>query len=71
MSCDSIHRSPQCAQEYWEDATRGNKSDPIWAFMEQLNHNESGKDLTGLGRWTVMALQGEGVQTCILCGYSP
>ncbi len=40
-------------------------------LIEQLNHNESGKDPTGLGRWTVMSLEGDGVRTRIVCGYNP
>ena len=40
-------------------------------LTEQLDHNESGKDPTGLGRWTVMTLKGEGIQTRIICGYNP
>ncbi len=40
-------------------------------LMEQLDHNESGKDDTGLGCWLVMTLQGDGVQTRVVCGYNP
>ncbi len=40
-------------------------------LTEQLDFKESGKDPTGLGRWTVMTLQGEGVRTQIVCGYNP
>jgi hypothetical protein len=40
-------------------------------LTEQLDHNESGKDDTGLGHWTVMTLQGDGVQTRLVCGYNP
>ncbi len=39
-------------------------------LTEQLDHNESGKDPTGLGRWTVMTLKGEGIQTRLVCGYN-
>jgi hypothetical protein len=38
---------------------------------EQLNFERSGKDNTGLGMWTVMTLQGDGVQTRIVCSYNP
>jgi hypothetical protein len=40
-------------------------------LTEQLDFKKSGKDPTGLGRWTVMTLQGEGAQTWIVCGYNP
>ena len=40
-------------------------------LTQLLDPNESGKDPTGLGRWTVMTLQGEGVRTRIICGYNP
>jgi hypothetical protein len=40
-------------------------------LTEQLDHNESGKDDTGLGRWSVMTLKGDGVHTRIMCGYNP
>jgi hypothetical protein len=39
-------------------------------LIEQLD-NQSGKDKTGLGRWTVMTLQGVGCQMRIVCGYNP
>ena len=31
-------------------------------LTEQLDHNKSGKGDTGLGRWLVMTLQGDGVR---------
>ena len=40
-------------------------------LTQLLDPNESGKDPTGLGRWTVMTLQGEGVRTRMICGYNP
>jgi hypothetical protein len=40
-------------------------------LTEQLDYNETGKDDSGLGRWTVMTLQGDGVRTRIVCGYNP
>ncbi len=40
-------------------------------LTQQLDPNESGKDPIGLGRWSVVTLQGNGVQTCIICGYNP
>ncbi len=40
-------------------------------LTEQLDHNESGKDDTGLGCWTVMTLQGGRVRTRLVCGYNP
>ena len=40
-------------------------------LTEQLDHDETGKDATGLGRWSVMTLKGDGVHTRIVCGYNP
>jgi hypothetical protein len=40
-------------------------------LSQQLDQNERGKDETGLGRWSVMTLQGDGVCTRIICGYNP
>jgi len=40
-------------------------------LTKQLDHDESGKDDTGLGRWLVMTLKGDGVRTRIVCGYNP
>ncbi len=40
-------------------------------LTEQLDYNETGKDASGLGRWTVMTLQGDGMRTRVVCGYNP
>ena len=40
-------------------------------LTDQLDFNESGKDDTGLGRWSVMTVQGDGARTRIVCGYNP
>ncbi len=40
-------------------------------LTEQLDKNESSKDETGLGRWSVMTLQGDRVCNRIICGYNP
>ncbi len=40
-------------------------------LTKQLDQNKSGKDKTGLGRWSVMTLQGNGICTRIICGYNP
>jgi hypothetical protein len=39
------------------------------SLTEQLN--KSGKDDSGLGRWAVMMLQGDGFRTRIFCAYNP
>ncbi len=39
-------------------------------FTEYLDMPGSEKDATGLGRWTMMLLKGDGVQTWIVCGYN-
>ena len=40
-------------------------------LTQLLDPNESGKDPTGLGRWSVLTLQGEGVRTRVISGYNP
>ncbi len=40
-------------------------------LTEQLDYDEMGKDTSGLGRWTVMTLKGDGVHTRVVCGYNP
>jgi hypothetical protein len=40
-------------------------------LTEQLDPNKSGKDPTGLGRWTVMTMKEEGIQRRIVCRYNP
>jgi len=40
-------------------------------LTEQLDHDETGKDPSGLGRWSVMTLKGDGVRTRVVCGYNP
>jgi hypothetical protein len=43
----------------------------IGQMTEYIDMPGSEKDITGLGRWTTMLLKGDGVQTCIVCGYNP
>lgn len=40
-------------------------------LTQHLDLNKSGKDPTGLGRWSVMTIQGDGTRTRIICGYNP
>jgi hypothetical protein len=40
-------------------------------LTEQLENDQPGEDESGLGRWSVMTLQGDGVQTRVVCGYNP
>ncbi len=40
-------------------------------LTEQVDHDETGKDTSGLGRWTVITLKGDGVPTRVVCGYNP
>ncbi len=40
-------------------------------LTEQLDYDETGKDTSRLGRWTVMTLKGDGVCTRVVCGYNP
>ena len=43
---------------------------PITDYIAHANRQE-GKDITGLGRWSVITLQGEGFKTRMVCGYNP
>jgi hypothetical protein len=40
-------------------------------LTEQLDNDQPGKDELGMGRWSVMMLQGNGVRTRVVCGYNP
>jgi hypothetical protein len=40
-------------------------------LIEQLDMDQSGKDDTSLGQWTVLTLQGVGSLTHIICSYNP
>ena len=40
-------------------------------IIEQLDMTSSGKDGSGLGRWTMVAIKGNRIQTRIICGYNP
>ncbi len=40
-------------------------------LTDQLDHDQMGKDETGLGRWLVMMLKGDGVMTRVVCGFNP
>ncbi len=40
-------------------------------LMDQLDHNQMGKDETGLGRCSVMMLKGDSVMMRVVCGYNP
>ncbi len=40
-------------------------------ITDYLCHNEPTKDKSGLGRWLVMMLSGEGIRTRVVCGYKP
>ena len=40
-------------------------------LLESLDMKNSGKDESGLGRWTMMVVQGDGIRTRVVCGYNP
>ena len=41
-------------------------------LIDQYDHEASGKDPSGMGRWLVMTLRGsDGVVTRVICGYAP
>ncbi len=61
----NIHKNIGRVQE------RGSSLLLFGALTEQLAHDEPGKDESGLGRWSVMTLKGDGVQTRVVCGYNP
>ena len=39
-------------------------------LTDQLDFNKSGKDDTGLGRWSIMTVQGDGARVRIVCRYN-
>ncbi len=41
------------------------------AIMDYISNDESTKDESGLGQWSVMTIAGEGAKTRIVCGYNP
>ena len=41
------------------------------SLIENLDMTQSGNDASGLGRWTVMTLQGDNIKTRVICGYNP
>jgi hypothetical protein len=43
---------------------------PITDFISLEDRQES-MDITGLGRWLVILLKGDGIKTRIVCGYNP
>ncbi len=43
----------------------------IRPLMEYIEHNQPGKDETGLGRWSMMSFKGENGRTQVICGYNP
>jgi hypothetical protein len=40
-------------------------------ITEHLVHDQTRKDKTGLGHWSVMRFKGENCLTCMVCGYNP
>jgi hypothetical protein len=61
----NIHKNISRAQE-------GGTSLLLFGTLtDQLDHEQTGKDQTGLGRWSVMMLKGDGVTTGVVCGYNP
>ena len=43
---------------------------PVTDLISHEDRQEN-KDVTGLGRWSVITLKGDGFKTRILCGYNP
>jgi hypothetical protein len=41
---------------------------PLTEFIE---HDQAGKDETGLGRWSIMTFKGDQGKTRVICGYNP
>ena len=40
-------------------------------LCENVDNDKSSKDETGMGRWAVITLQGDGFRTRIICAYNP
>jgi exonuclease III len=43
----------------------------IGPLTEFIEHDQAGKDETGLGRWSVMTFKGDRGRTRVICGYNP
>ncbi len=43
----------------------------IGTLTEYIEHDQPGKDKTGLGRWAVMTFKGDSGRTRVICGYNP
>ncbi len=43
----------------------------IGPLTEYIEHDQPGKDETGLGRWAVMTFKGDRGRTRVICGYNP
>ncbi len=43
----------------------------IGPLTEYIEHNQPGKDKTGLGWWAVMTFKGDKGRTRVICGYNP
>ena len=41
------------------------------AITEKVKADQTAKDGTGLGRWTVMTFRRDGARTRVVCGYNP
>jgi hypothetical protein len=60
----NVHENIGCTQQ-------GGTSLILFGHLtELLDHNESGKDPTGLGQWLVMKIKGDGVQTWSVLEYN-
>ena len=40
-------------------------------ITKKIEADQSAKDMTGLGRWSVMTFQRDGARTRVVCGYNP
>ena len=40
-------------------------------LIDQLDMKSSGNDESGLGRWSMIVVKGDGIQTQTICGYNP
>ncbi len=43
----------------------------LMALTEYIEHDQLGKDKTGLDRWSVMTFKGPSDTTRVICGYNP
>ncbi len=61
----NIHKNIGKVQEGWTSLMA------IGPLTKYIEHDQPGKDETGLGWWAVMTFKGDRGKTRVICGYNP